>query len=493
MDSLTNNQKRKRTDGPKILTETLAKWNEINKDAKVKKTRKPYAKGSTKGCMKHKGGPKRIEGALAYDEVTRAIYGLVARINLPNYCPNAWLTASSYDSTVTCISNDDMLDIDDFLSVMVEYECSQAQGLKTAQNVSEATIKEVEVTGIPDKNFFDIDELLSDINQKGQYDAWFENKVDGFEFDFLDTEFEDYNFTLEDLGISLDPTEPVMYTSNPGTQYWQAIQWASKKQTCITGSTMEYEFVALAAVASASSSPESGPDIEPLLLAASSAISSSNSGMASFACTSASKISFLKSTGVSKRTMKDHSLPFCFYVVSTALAMRNYTKLGRIVGNLVQFLVQFIPGYGSGECTDEDQWLLMKFSELVHSLNGIYQLDGFSFVNSFRERLTTINSYLRNDCGALSGIDGYTLTPFGCRITYPKRPGNKKRMGNVLASKKQTCITGSIIEYEFVALAAAASIAISSLDSGMASFAYTLASKISSSKSTGVLKVDLSC
>ncbi|GJR21349.1 zinc finger, CCHC-type containing protein [Tanacetum coccineum] len=61
------------------------------------------------------------------------------------------------------------------------------------------------------------------------------------------------------------------YTSNPGTQYWQAIQrinstkdnsstsswvfllgggaisWASKKQTCITGSAMEYEFVALAA------------------------------------------------------------------------------------------------------------------------------------------------------------------------------------------------------------------------------------------------------
>ncbi|GKD34427.1 zinc finger, CCHC-type containing protein, partial [Tanacetum coccineum] len=38
-----------------------------------------------------------------------------------------------------------------------------------------------------------------------------------------------------------------MYTSNPGTQDWQAIQQASKKQTCITGSTMEFEFVALAA------------------------------------------------------------------------------------------------------------------------------------------------------------------------------------------------------------------------------------------------------
>nr|GEW92793.1 hypothetical protein [Tanacetum cinerariifolium] len=267
--------------------------------------------------MKGKGGPENIEGVLAYDEVARPIYGPVTRINLPNYCPNASLTASSCDSTVACsqsesnevhideflgvmgeyecsqaqglktthnkgqydawfennvdgfdfdfldtefedyyftleelgisldpaepiiqsesnevresktaqnnvceasesevditvISIDDMLDIDEFLDVMGEYECSQAQGLKTAQNVSEATAKEVEVTSIPDKNFFDIDELLGNINQNGQYDAWFENNVDGFDFDFLDTKFEDYYFTLEELGISLDPAELIM-------------------------------------------------------------------------------------------------------------------------------------------------------------------------------------------------------------------------------------------------------------------------------------------
>nr|GEW92299.1 hypothetical protein [Tanacetum cinerariifolium] len=209
MDSLTNNQKRKRTDGPKILAETLAKCNEINKDGKAK-TRKPPAKGSTKGCMKGKGGPENIEGALAYDKAARGIYGPSNEVRESKTAQNNVCEASKSEVDVTGISNDDMLDIDDFLGVMVEYECSQAQGLKTAQNVSEATTKEVEVTGIPDKNFFDIDELLGDMNQKGQYDAWFENKVDGFEFDFLDTEFEDYNFTLEDLGISLDPTEPVM-------------------------------------------------------------------------------------------------------------------------------------------------------------------------------------------------------------------------------------------------------------------------------------------
>nr|GEW92300.1 drought responsive element binding protein [Tanacetum cinerariifolium] len=121
-----------------------------------------------------------VEGALAYDEVARAIYGLVVRINLPNYCPNASLTASSCDSIVACSqSESNEVHIDEFLGVMGEYECSQAQGLKTAHN-------------------------------KGQYDAWFENNVDGFDFDFLDMEFEDYNFTLEDLGISLDPAEPVM-------------------------------------------------------------------------------------------------------------------------------------------------------------------------------------------------------------------------------------------------------------------------------------------
>nr|GFC02736.1 hypothetical protein [Tanacetum cinerariifolium]GFC02789.1 hypothetical protein [Tanacetum cinerariifolium] len=182
MDSLTKKQKRKRTDGSKILAETLAKWNKINNDAKAK-TRKPPAKGSTKGCMKGKCGPENIEGVLDYDEVARPIYGPVTRINLPNYFLNASLTASSCDSTVACsqsesnevreskttqnnvceasksevditgISNDDMLDIDEFLGVMGEYECSQAQGLKTTQNVSKATAKEVEVTAFQIRTF----------------------------------------------------------------------------------------------------------------------------------------------------------------------------------------------------------------------------------------------------------------------------------------------------------------------------------------------------
>ncbi|GKB20874.1 zinc finger, CCHC-type containing protein [Tanacetum coccineum] len=83
-----------------------------------------------------------------------------------------------------------------------------------------------------------------------------------------------YAMTCTRPDIAFAVGKLTMYTSNPGTQHWQAIQRvlkylkntmdyrliytgypsvlegytdASKKQTCITGSTMEYEFVALAA------------------------------------------------------------------------------------------------------------------------------------------------------------------------------------------------------------------------------------------------------
>nr|GEW19877.1 zinc finger, CCHC-type [Tanacetum cinerariifolium] len=68
--------------------------------------------------------------------------------------------------------------------------------------------------------------------------------------------------TRPDIAFVVDKLS--RYTSNPGTQHCNTkdnsstsgrvfllgggvISWASKKQTCITGSTMEYEFMALAA------------------------------------------------------------------------------------------------------------------------------------------------------------------------------------------------------------------------------------------------------
>nr|GEU76729.1 hypothetical protein [Tanacetum cinerariifolium] len=67
-----------------------------------------------------------------------------------------------------------------------------------------------------------------------------------------------YAMTSTRLDISYDVGRLSRFTSNHSRQHWKAItrvfkylrgaiSWASKKQTCITGPTLEYEFVALAA------------------------------------------------------------------------------------------------------------------------------------------------------------------------------------------------------------------------------------------------------
>ncbi|GJR38073.1 zinc finger, CCHC-type containing protein [Tanacetum coccineum] len=87
-----------------------------------------------------------------------------------------------------------------------------------------------------------------------------------------------------------------------------AISWASKKQTCITSSIMEYEFVALAAAS------REAEWLRNLILE--TPLWSKPIAPISIRCDSA--------------------------------ATWNYTKLGRIVGNLVQLWVQFISGNGTG-------------------------------------------------------------------------------------------------------------------------------------------------
>ncbi|GJR73645.1 zinc finger, CCHC-type containing protein [Tanacetum coccineum] len=63
----------------------------------------------------------------------------------------------------------------------------------------------------------------------------------------LTKEFLSSRFSMKDMGKTDVRGKLSRYTSNPGTQRWQAIQRASKKQTCITTSTIESKFMALAA------------------------------------------------------------------------------------------------------------------------------------------------------------------------------------------------------------------------------------------------------
>ncbi|KAL5203168.1 hypothetical protein ABZP36_014120 [Zizania latifolia] len=116
---------RRSHDGPTSVSETIKRWAEANKQLEhdqngAKRTRKAPAKGSKKGCMKGKGGtentqcefrgvrqrtwgkwvaeirePNRLSrlwlgtfpiaeaAARAYDEAARAMYGPMARTNLP--------------------------------------------------------------------------------------------------------------------------------------------------------------------------------------------------------------------------------------------------------------------------------------------------------------------------------------------------------------------------------------------------------------------------
>ncbi|GJV46970.1 zinc finger, CCHC-type containing protein [Tanacetum coccineum] len=189
------------------------------------------------------------------------------------------------------------------------------------------------------------------------------------------------------------------YTSNPGTQHWQAIQrvqkylkktmdyrliytgyplvlegytdaswisntednsstsgwvfllggavsWASKKQNCITSSTMESKFVALATTA-------------PISIRCNSDATSA-------------KVYSQMYNGKSRHMGVKHSMirELITNGVVSIEFVRNCTTLGRIVGNLVQLRVQFIPDNGARVYSS-----VSRNSEL----KDIHQSDGFSF------------------------------------------------------------------------------------------------------------------
>nr|GEU40768.1 hypothetical protein [Tanacetum cinerariifolium] len=163
-----------------------------------------------------------------------------------------------------------------------------------------------------------------------------------------------------------------------------AISWASKKQTCITGSTIEYEFVALAAAGKESEW------LKNMLLEI--PLWSKPIEHISIRCDSAATLAKAYSqmyNGKSRHLGVRHSM--IHELITNGVVSLNCTKLGRIVENLVNRgfssyrimglevqsvlpLVTEHPDSDSGkkiQVADEVQW--------VHSLNVIHQSNGFSF------------------------------------------------------------------------------------------------------------------
>ncbi|GJU69712.1 DREB2 transcription factor [Tanacetum coccineum] len=191
-----------------------------------------------------------VKAALAYDEAARAIYGQSARINLPNYHANTQLpcqAATSCNSTTTC-SYSEGSEVQESKSGLDW--CAPTQSVCEVVNESldmirggHADFKDVTgvsnddgyYAGFPEEEIFDVDDLLGVMDQTSEFnneaagyrmhDAWYENKQDvsqneslctqqdacgvapEFSFDFLEGGLEEFNFTLDEFDLSMDPTE----------------------------------------------------------------------------------------------------------------------------------------------------------------------------------------------------------------------------------------------------------------------------------------------
>lgn len=191
-----------------------------------------------------------VEAALAYDEAARAMYGPRARLNLPNcqskndYSLLLANPASSCDSTTTSThseasaAQDSKAGSDDLPST--KYEESTEMEHEPEILVKEERTEDNKDAGFyigdgyfenfPVDEMFDMEDLLavvSNSNEPGAddgYEAWSGNKPDvnqngsvyiqqdpcgaapDYSFDFLKPgRPEDCTFTLEELGVSLDP------------------------------------------------------------------------------------------------------------------------------------------------------------------------------------------------------------------------------------------------------------------------------------------------
>nr|GEU52843.1 dehydration-responsive element-binding protein 2A-like [Tanacetum cinerariifolium] len=161
-----------------------------------------------------------VEVALAYDEAARAMYGPDARINLPNddvpSSPDRSMgirhtkayTLRGRSSTKLEQRSPGMNSTFTPTYFTLLYATNPILTLTLEILTSFSVVKGESDSAVAQNKGQSINEAGS--SGHPMYDAWSENKVDDFDFDFLDTEFEECNVTLEDFGLSLDPVEPVM-------------------------------------------------------------------------------------------------------------------------------------------------------------------------------------------------------------------------------------------------------------------------------------------
>nr|GEX81163.1 hypothetical protein [Tanacetum cinerariifolium] len=202
-EKITKRQKRNRVEAPKILSETLAKWIEYNKDEKAIKCKTP-ANGSKKGCMKGKGGPENSK--CSFRGVRQRTWDVTGYCNEDGLCQG--------------FPEYDMFDLDELLSVMdqrSEYSNENKPYFsENTLNKSAATYDSAATCSYSETS--EVQDLKSRLPAQSVYEEsevvnepLVMRKEKNFDVYFVEAgRPEECSFSLEELGLTWEPTELVL-------------------------------------------------------------------------------------------------------------------------------------------------------------------------------------------------------------------------------------------------------------------------------------------